>query len=135
MKLIIDIPEKVVTAIQNGEDYRYDIHTSIAQGIPYEEMPQGDLISREALKKSFAVITYIRFTADMGQGRYEMFSEKEIEDIIDKVQAVSPERPQGEWIDTGSGQECNVCHEIQYGYDNFRHFCANCGAKMKGGAE
>ena len=45
------------------------------------------------------------------------------------------EPKQGEWIDTGSGQECNVCHEIQYGYDNFRHFCANCGAKMKGGAE
>ena len=41
-------------------------------------------------------------------------------------------RPQGEWIDTGSGQECNVCHEIQYGYDNFRHFCANCGADMRG---
>lgn len=40
------------------------------------------------------------------------------------------ERPQGKWIDTGSGQECSVCHEIQYGYDNFRHFCANCGAKM-----
>jgi len=50
MKLIIDIPETVVTAIQNGEDYRYDIHTAIAQGIPYEERPQGDLISREALK-------------------------------------------------------------------------------------
>lgn len=45
------------------------------------------------------------------------------------------EPKQGEWIDTGSGQECNVCHEIQYGYDNFRHFCANCGAKMKGGTE
>lgn len=45
------------------------------------------------------------------------------------------ERPKGEWIDTGSGQECNVCHEIQYGYDNFRHFCANCGARMKGGAD
>lgn len=42
MKLIIDIPEKVVTAIQNGEDYRYDIHTTIAQGIPYEERPQGE---------------------------------------------------------------------------------------------
>ena len=50
MKLIIDIPEEVVTAIQNGEDYRYDIHTAIAQGIPYE--PKGDLISREALKKA-----------------------------------------------------------------------------------
>lgn len=43
MKLIIDIPEAVVTAIQNGEDYRYDIHTAIAQGTPYAERPQGEL--------------------------------------------------------------------------------------------
>ena len=42
MKLIIDIPEEVVTAIQNGEDYRYDIHTAIAQGIPYEEIEQEE---------------------------------------------------------------------------------------------
>ena len=37
----------------------------------------------------------------------------------------------GEWIDTGSGQECSVCGEIQYDYDNYRHFCANCGADMR----
>lgn len=42
---------------------------------------------------------------------------------------------QGEWIDTGSGQECNICREIQYGYDNFRRYCPNCGAKMKGEGE
>ena len=36
MMLIIDIPEKVVKAIQNGKDYRYDLHTAIAQGIPVE---------------------------------------------------------------------------------------------------
>lgn len=52
MNLIIEIPEKVVTAIQNGEDYRYDIHTAIAQGIPYEELKEGDLISHKALKKN-----------------------------------------------------------------------------------
>lgn len=39
----------------------------------------------------------------------------------------------GNWIDTGSGQECSECGEIQYGYDNFRYFCANCGAEMKEG--
>ena len=50
MKLIIDIPEKVVTAIQNGEDYRYDIHTAIAQGIPYEERPQVKLAKDDELK-------------------------------------------------------------------------------------
>lgn len=37
----------------------------------------------------------------------------------------------GRWIDTGSGQECSVCGEIQYGYDNGRHYCANCGADMR----
>ena len=48
MKRIVDIPDKVVEAIQNGEDYRYDIHTAIAQSKPYN--PSGDLISRSALK-------------------------------------------------------------------------------------
>ena len=42
MKLIIDIPEKVVTAIQNGEDYRYDIHTAIASGTPYSPTDKND---------------------------------------------------------------------------------------------
>jgi len=36
----------------------------------------------------------------------------------------------GGWRDTGSGQECSVCGEIQYGYDSGRYYCANCGAKM-----
>lgn len=34
------------------------------------------------------------------------------------------------WRDTGSGQECSACKEIQYGYDTGRHYCPNCGAKM-----
>lgn len=43
------------------------------------------LIDADELKKKFAYITHVRFTADMGQGGFEMFSEKEIEDIIDKA--------------------------------------------------
>lgn len=42
------------------------------------------------------------------------------------------ERKRGKWVNTGSGQECSVCHEIQYGYDNHRYFCPNCGADMRG---
>ncbi len=34
------------------------------------------------------------------------------------------------WIDTGSGQECSLCGEIQYGYDSHRYRCACCGARM-----
>lgn len=55
----------------------------------------------------------------------------EFKAVMDNAKfTVVSERPQGEWIDTGSGQECNKCHEIQYGYDSFRHFCPNCGASM-----
>ena len=38
----------------------------------------------------------------------------------------------GEWIDTGSGQQCSACGEFQPGYDNYRNFCSNCGADMRG---
>lgn len=46
-----------------------------------------------------------------------------------KIERYVKERT-GHWIDTGSGQECSVCREIQYGYDTGRHFCSNCGARM-----
>ena len=46
--------------------------------------------------------------------------------------AMKQEPKTGHWIDTGSGQKCSECGEIQYGYDNFRYFCANCGCLMRG---
>lgn len=125
----------------------------------------NDLISREALIKSIQEkFNHFDFDSDYNEGLRDGYlnSIYEIEDapaveetvMVDKsnfskeqynadlqtaydcgYERGKNERQKGEWIDTGSGQECNVCHEIQYGYDNFRHFCANCGAKMKGGAE
>ena len=41
----------------------------------------------------------------------------------------------GRWTDTGSGQECSLCTEIQYGYDSARNYCPNCGADMRGKEE
>lgn len=53
MKLIIDIPAKVVKAIQNGKDYRYDIHTAIAQATPlpkgYGRLIDADAVIAEAI--------------------------------------------------------------------------------------
>ena len=46
-KRIIDLPDEVVKAIQNGLNYRYDIVTAIAQSKPYDD--SGDCISRSAL--------------------------------------------------------------------------------------
>ena len=153
MKLIIEIPEKVVTAIQNGEDYRYDIHTAIAQGIPYN--PSGDLISREALKKEFKAIYHCAETMEEVANT--------MEDAIDNAPTLEvytkddmtkeylkgyndckemTERQKGEWYySIDKGWECNQCHEIVKDMPTcmrkaLYNFCPNCGADMrKGGAE
>jgi len=52
MQLIIDIPEEIVKAIQNGEDYRYDIHTAIAQGTPLPK-GHGRLIDEKVAYRKF----------------------------------------------------------------------------------
>jgi len=56
MKLIIDISEGSYNTIKECYE-RGELLTTIcmqiATGTPYEERPQGDLISREALKKQF----------------------------------------------------------------------------------
>lgn len=54
---------------------------------------------------------------------------REFVSLIDGSEIDVPERNVGEWIDTGSGEECSVCNEIQYGYDNYRNYCANCGSR------
>ena len=52
--------------------------------------------------------------------------------VVNELKPVTPTEKIGHWIDTGSGQECSECGEIQYGYDNFRNYCAYCGVKMQG---
>jgi len=109
------------------------------------------LIDADELKKKFAYITHIRFTADMGQGGFEMFSEKEIEDIIDNTPTIpQPDfkdgykqaiidgktnysRPEGEWIDyDNTFYKCPECGYL------LEKCCPECQTKVilpKGGAE
>ena len=54
---------------------------------------------------------------------------QEAADMVAPFTDAEPVR-HGHWIDTGSGQECSECHEIQPGYDNYRYYCPVCGAKM-----
>lgn len=78
-------------------------------------------MTREEREETISTLEYIKEYC-----HYEY--EKE---TIDKAIKVLEQEPKtGHWVDTGSGQKCSECGEIQYGYDNFRHFCANCGAKM-----
>lgn len=81
--------------------------------------PCEDAVSRQAVLDLIA-----NYDLSMGQ-------------VVKGIHALPPVNPQkiGHWIDMGSGQGCSECREIQYGYDSFRYFCANCGAKMEGGAE
>lgn len=53
-----------------------------------------------------------------------------IAEVINVLLIDTQEVKHGRWIDTGSGQECSVCGEIQYGYDSYRNYFPNCGAKM-----
>lgn len=120
MKRLIELPDEVVKAIQNGEDYRYDIHTAIAQSTPYNL--SGDCISRSELKQMIPAPI---------EDEYKL-----VHRIIDNAPPV-PERPQGAWIKDNSGDrfcsECGSCalyHEIGLKIES--RFCPNCGADMRG---
>ena len=60
MKLIIDIDEELYKAYKGrppmlGDGGMDMIVRAVANGIPYDERPQGDLISRDALKKAICI--------------------------------------------------------------------------------
>lgn len=58
---------------------------------------------------------------------------------LQELRKLQAERPQGEWIDYSEEGfvECPFCHKATTCEDNIDelHYCWNCGAKMKGGAE
>ena len=121
MKLIIDIEPRYCKDMRSDVKGLYyeainRIIEAVSNGIPYDEKPQGDLISREALKKAY--FNAINETS---------IGEVSIIDLIDKVPTVLhdnysmgyqdgirkalSERPQGEWED----------------YDNTFYKCPDCG--------
>lgn len=55
-----------------------------------------------------------------------------IKESLNEAIKVLEKQKEGHWIYTGSGQECSICHEIQYGRDSYWNYCSFCGAKMKG---
>lgn len=90
----------------------------------------SDLIDRQAAIDALKEYFSDEDRTDTEYGAY--WHHKHVLDVLEKLPSAQPEQKKGKWIDTGSGQECSECHEIQYGYDNFRFFCPNCGADMRG---
>jgi len=87
MKLVIDIPDEYVEQIKNnteGATAESEAVDAIRNGIPYENQPQGDLISREALKEA------IRKRLGISLLKYLTEQEKVIVEEIDNAPTVAP---------------------------------------------
>ena len=119
-------------------EYYKDIEVNKALDIAIkslEERPQGDLISRSALKEEFEKV-YPLASNEMGG-----VANKCIYDIIDNAPTVELDRKQGEWIvlideDNIKTCKCSICGRMEDIVDfNNYPFC-HCGADMRrGGAE
>ena len=107
-----------------GEQEPCETSTDEPMTMVYPTIFCEDAISREAVKDLFCRICM--------ENNLCYRSKETCEDLrlFDELPSVTPSRHKGHWIDIGSGEECSVCHEIQYGYDNHRFYCGNCGAKM-----
>lgn len=89
--------------------------------LPYEERPQGDLISRKTLKEDLA--SYDKeFAPDWVLNCIDSAPTVEVRDNKPK---------QGEWIFDGWGTYCSECgYRPKIGCGKF---CSECGANMEGG--
>lgn len=157
MKLIIDIDDNVFTRLfDNGVDTSSDdrevIDRAVRNGMPYEESPQGDLISRGALKEEveriFRVgsyhkdrIIYLIDNASTVDTTCPHCDSGYAQGYSDGYLKGKEERPQGEWkVKTLSTfpqyqpdeYSCPFCNTIV----NYKtNYCHKCGARLKGGAE
>ena len=107
------------------------------------ECPQGDLISRAALKQEILPLLsleeriVIESKIDNAQG-YEQevyLDETSLNHYIEGYREARKffERPHGEWIDRMADKgyvECPFCHKQITGGD--LNFCVKCGADMRG---
>ena len=84
-------------------------------------------IDGDALKERIQSLAYDDWNQGVSTTWANAYSE--VADMIDDFPTADvQEVKRGSWIDTGSGQECPFCGEIQYGYDSFRRYCTVCGA-------
>lgn len=69
MKLIIDIDESLLNEAKNGHICLGEFADAVMNGVSYEERPQGDLISREALKKAITNrLVSVTYSSDYTDG-------------------------------------------------------------------
>ena len=138
-----------------------DIQRSLDVAIKALERPQGDCISREALRKEFESEEWLNKVYPLATNERGGIVNKRIYALIDSAPTVNIKdqiagaynegymcgskeaekaRPKGEWYALNFHTcYCTNCH---FDFDIMKcdfmekmKFCPNCGAKMKGGAE
>ena len=96
------------------------------------ELPSVSTEKTDAYKQGWydAITTALKETHSVHteEGHFRVVQEETLIGVGMAYEHVSTEKT-GRWIDTGSGQKCSNCHEIQCGYDNHRLYCANCGSR------
>lgn len=114
-----------------------------------DERPQGDLISREALKKALHNFFDGKVIDEPAYILRDVFCYIDNAPTVDKVINVYPKgevivqekRPQGKWIDKRTIEHdgefyCSNCDEVAEWLDGgsqfLSKFCPNCGAEMRG---
>ena len=103
-----------------GKMSRYVDVDILIEDLEYDVKIDQESLDREDLSKINRDLT--QTDKDIKQNAIDILKHAPTADVV-------PVR-HGHWIDTGSGQECSVCGEIQYGYDSGRFFCQQCGALM-----
>ena len=152
--MIIEIPdENSVIKWKNSDNDEWK-SAEISDLInAYEERPQGELISRDALKEEFNLIA-----SKSATGELSSIPIKHIKQIIDNATPVdiSKEvwnksnellnkrlsylgRRRGKWVKHALGYSCSECDGCPPFYpndkENLSDFCQNCGADMRGKEE
>ena len=116
--------EEAIEWFKSSAFYHKD-HEPFNMAIDALSQQSEDAISRRAANRIFDKLMDYPFEEKDARVRDSAY----IELLI--LPSVTPKQKTGHWIDTGSGQKCSECHEIQYGYDNYRFYCPNCGTKME----
>ena len=133
--------EAITAQIKWERDTAINQLQQLGYGLGEKIEPCEDCVSREALKERFRWLEkatkYGNEDAEQQHFSYStmmMYEIKdEIDNVIDSLPSVKPQRPKGKWIPLdGDLKKCSVCGEYSLCPSKF---CCSCGAEMEGDNE
>lgn len=149
MQIVIDIDNQIFDKLTEygeplsaGNGFHDSILKAVANGTPYEEGSQGDLISRSYLRQmiptpiedEYKYVHQIINNAPSVETDIEVVAKGAYKqgytDGWKERYGEPDKRPKGEWIlNKDENPECPFCH---HSFTYWGNFCGNCGADMRG---